>query len=584
MTRKPLHLIGEPMLDLLGIRSLARAAGSWAHKQHVGRFAPIAFLLIAAIGSGVTFSWLGWDLWFLQDDWDFLLTRGTIPGHSRGWFAPHGDHWSTGIIAVYRALFAIFGLAYPAWAVTTVVIHVGVGLAAAALLRRVGCRPWVAAISGALVLFMGSGAEAYLVDNAMNHTGSVALGLLAINAGWGRITHRSTALTWLLLTTSVAFSGTGLTMVVFAGAAFLMTHGWRGAVRLLAGPAALFAYWFVEVGRKGAQTLLDPPTLYLAIPKFIWHGITNALTQFSGVDALGPVLLLILLTIPFLAGARHAGLARLAVAGWFGCAAQFALVGVSRIGFGMDVALVSRYVYLAVILLLPAIALGFELLSEHARRGGPIAALAVSALLLGYVVTGVDRSREFAAGQVGLTKPWEDRFLGIMAAVDAGQVVLTPQTEDWLNSELDPALVTTPEIRAAMPGRAPTAEGLLDAEAIFFTGSRATMFGQPAPQEVSGLSGFSSADDNGICRVFHAVVPGAVLRVVSVRGAEIGLQGSPGQFRTQLQRRDVKSNIVRTWDLNVHGSYVATSARNATLLVILGAPGDYTVCTARPLA
>ena len=49
-------------------------------------------------------------MWFETDSWHYLTERGTVPGHSVGWFEPWGGHWQTVPVLLYRALFAIFGM------------------------------------------------------------------------------------------------------------------------------------------------------------------------------------------------------------------------------------------------------------------------------------------------------------------------------------------------------------------------------------------------------------------------------------------------------------------------------------------
>ena len=44
--------------------------------------------------------------WFYGDEWDFLGHRG-LAGAERSLWAPHNEHWSTGPILIYRALYTL---------------------------------------------------------------------------------------------------------------------------------------------------------------------------------------------------------------------------------------------------------------------------------------------------------------------------------------------------------------------------------------------------------------------------------------------------------------------------------------------
>src|SRR5450830_1294346 len=75
------------------------------------RWGPVVVLVTGLVAAGVLLVQSARQLWFFADDWEFLLTRGTVPGKDLGLFTPHNEHWSTIPILVFRAIFAVFGAA-----------------------------------------------------------------------------------------------------------------------------------------------------------------------------------------------------------------------------------------------------------------------------------------------------------------------------------------------------------------------------------------------------------------------------------------------------------------------------------------
>src|SRR5438067_573536 len=65
--------------------------------------------------------------WFWGDEWAFLAHRRVALTGEHGLWAPHSEHWSTGPILLYRALFALVGLrTYVPYVVVLLLLHVGV--------------------------------------------------------------------------------------------------------------------------------------------------------------------------------------------------------------------------------------------------------------------------------------------------------------------------------------------------------------------------------------------------------------------------------------------------------------------------
>lgn len=553
-----------------------REAGLW-------KFAPWVVLGLALTAAGVIYVYLTHRLWFFQDDWDFLLTRGNVPGHSLGLLEPHGDHWSTGPILIYRGLFETFGLnTYTPWAVTTVVIHLFVALMSAVVVRRLGAGPWVSVSLGIGVAYLGAGAGIFTVDNAMNHSGSLLLGLAALallarNAV--RIEDWRIAAIWGCLVASLAFSGTGVVVVALVVFFVLFDRGLRDAILVLSAPLAIYLLWFIQYGRGGAAGILEPATLYLEVPRFVLRGLSNAVAQTFLLGAGGTVGLVVLAGVALLPPTPAPRLRRLAAAGLLAGVLQFVLIGISRIGFGHEVVDASRYIYITMVLLIGMVTSAvLRVLPHFAPRKRVVAAGAVALLLTGYMINGVDLARAYARGQIPITTIWRDRMLGVIEAHDDGQRFITTETEDWLNSDLDPWLVVDPAIRNVMPQESSTPVGRLDAEAIFMVGVGEEEFGLWNKSVVSFAGAEFTSPRIGGCRSFRVPVAGAVIRVSSRNGTEVGIRGPMESVKTQLERAGIQSNIVRTWETTGGVAHIATSAREADLLITLDSAGDYTMC------
>ena len=90
-----------------------RAAGPLVDELGRGRaakFIPPVLLAIGCIAVFALVTHLSEGMWFLRDDWDYLMKRGTVPEGDRGWFAPYGGHWVTLPIVLFRIVFAFFGM------------------------------------------------------------------------------------------------------------------------------------------------------------------------------------------------------------------------------------------------------------------------------------------------------------------------------------------------------------------------------------------------------------------------------------------------------------------------------------------
>jgi len=139
-----------------------------------------AVLVAALVAGGVLIYQVGRGTTFFYDEWNFILERRT--GGLDAFLRPHGGHWSTVPVAVYRVLFALVGLRhYGAYRATLIGFH----LACCVLLfmiarRRVGAM--LALLPTILLIFLGSAWQDLLWPFQIGYLGSIAAGLASLLA------------------------------------------------------------------------------------------------------------------------------------------------------------------------------------------------------------------------------------------------------------------------------------------------------------------------------------------------------------------------------------------------------------------
>lgn len=540
---------------------------------------PPALVGLGIVGHTIGLVALARTLWFVSDDWDFLLTRGTIPEESKGWWAPHNDHWSTGVIVIYRVLFAFFGMRnYLPYGLVPIAMHAVICVLVFATLRRCGVGPWLAAAATWLLVFFGAGAEAYLWDTVMNLLGSIMFGLGALYAYLRvRPGRRRDVAVWTLLVLGLTFSGTGLTMVALVGAFALTLGTWREAVRVVAVPAAVFALWFALVGHQGARTMPDDPWWFTQIPGYIWTGLTSTTEQGAGVPGSGALLLLVLVLGGLVAAPAGSRLQGLAVAGVFALLVQVTLAAATRVGLS-QFASASRYLYVMAVLLLPCVVAVVGALALRLNRPRWIVAVLSVWMLALYTVNGIKLDRDRYFEHRAYTEPWADRVAGLAMAVDNGPP-LTRKPPEWFNYIFDARLIQHPAIRDDLPTGGRTPANRLEAEQMFYVGVRPRSYQLLKPSTMELTSGWAEKKLKPGCHQYYATSPNPVVTMeTGPDGNEFGVGTSSGKIVTRLIRDGIRSNA-REWLVPPgEPQYVASSAPNAELEVTFETQGQYTFC------
>lgn len=353
-------------------------------------------------------------LYFTADEWDFLVYRG-FHHPALGWMVPHNEHWSALPILIWRLLFTLVGLHHywPYLAFATLA-H----LLALHMLWRIAIRinvtPWLATAIVAGSIPLGVGYQNLIYAFQLGFMGSVAFGMWAIllalglKTGW-RQGPRIIAV-WTLAILGLACTGVGVTMVVGAALITLLVKGFRPAVLVAFVPALVYAGWYEEWGKGAVAT--DPfavnSTNYHMIPGFIANGFSASLSGWLDFTDAGPVVFFGLVAV--VATRRWRGVEAVPLAFLVTSGVFFLITATGRVGLGAVEAGASRYSYVAILLLLPAILVGLD---RWVRRGGLAVPLALSLLL---AASGIVRINTYATTS-GATERLDRNFLVADATV-----------------------------------------------------------------------------------------------------------------------------------------------------------------------
>jgi hypothetical protein len=389
------------------------------------------------------------NVWFFGDDWDFLLDRGLHHPIYSIW-VPHNEHWSTLPILLFRAVVSIDGMHSVAPTLAVLLIaHLGICHLLWRISLGAGVDPWVATALAAIFVVLGSGAEDLTWDFQMGFVGSVLFGLLAIQAdrlALGR--GARLGLTWILLVCSLMCSGIGITMTVACTADRALRAGLRRAALTAVVPAAVYLVWYAVVGRTGLKGDHVTLTSILEIPTYLWTGLSSALGTTLGFSAAGPLAVLLLAGWGIRnAVRRRTGQATpLALAG--ATVILFIVIGLVRTDLGVQEATASRYAYIAIALLLPAIGLALsDLIQGRGRESKPV----LYGLLAIVLVANLSSLRTFAQGRTALDAQTKAQVLAAAHVLVDGDRVLQGSPRIFDNPNVTSKLLLHAELAGQLP-------------------------------------------------------------------------------------------------------------------------------------
>ena len=302
-------------------------------------------------------AYLARDQWFFYDEWDFL-----VPSNGRSLLDPHGGHWSTVPMLLFRAVRSVVGLdTYAPYVAMVIAAH----LAFTHVLWRIAVRaanPWIATLLAGVFSLLGAGSENIFWAFQVGFVGGL---LAAVTAAYLvdvlELTPVRAIAAGVVGVIAVATSGTALPVMVAAVVLACYRHGWRRAAAVF-GPAVLaYAVWFL--------THQDPTDDQLApkgfarlhlIPQYIGSSFVDNLGNTLFAPELGAPLLLALIAFVVVRAGHLWDIDPLAVL-LGGSAVLFATTtALTRAGLGPDQASGSRYTYAVIGLLLPLSAIALS--------------------------------------------------------------------------------------------------------------------------------------------------------------------------------------------------------------------------------
>jgi hypothetical protein len=326
---------------------------------------------VSALAAWAILVWMGRGLSFYSDEWYYIEGRSLFDPAT--WFPPHGEHWATVHVVVFRLLMEIVGLrTYVPYHALLIGLHIVVAAMVFILLRRWAGAPFALA-GGLLILFFGSGFENLFWAFQIMFVGTIALGLVTVWLLDHPATGRRAAIVLCLLTVGLATSGLGLIFLAVVGLTMLLRPDWRRWVPGLAIPALIYVAWYVAIGHSGTGSQRNPFTIdqVLLTPGFVAEGIGHSIGSITGF----PPVLAGLAGLALVAGLVVAAIQRRpipvpTIALGFGVVLQYTLIGLTRAGIFAGQSDYTRYTYLGGILTLLAIGAAAGTLRMPAEPAG----------------------------------------------------------------------------------------------------------------------------------------------------------------------------------------------------------------------
>ena len=330
----------------------------------------------------VTLIVLARDMGFRGDDWDLIVNRSLASPAS--WMTSFNEQWVAVPAVIFRAIFAVVGMhSYLPY----LAVLLGLHLLVAEAIRRIATAmsgPIVGYLAATLILFLGVGSE--------NLTWAFQIGMvLATAAGFWAVEsvafHRRPQLAALLLTLAVASHAIGAVFVAICLIVALVLRLGTAAIAWLLLPALALLAWLLAYG---LPVLVPRSTTFVhslpAVPSFVGAGFAWAAGGVFGLGPFAGALLLLSLVIVAWRVHRRASWAALAAGGLVGLVAEYVLISISRAQFGTISAGWSRYLYVAVPLVIITLSAWFGNLGGHPVRWNQTGAVALAGLTAAAVI------------------------------------------------------------------------------------------------------------------------------------------------------------------------------------------------------
>lgn len=328
--------------------------GWWA-KAHWGLLLGALVLLVMA-GQGQH---------FFYDEWAFVGGKMDAFPFPDRYLLPHNEHWSLLPLLAYRALGATVGVgSYWPYLGLLLLLHLGVTHVLWRLMLVTGSKPVVATVLAAVFSVIGAAAEDLVWAFQIGFVGSTLLGVTAVYlALTGSVTWRKSGVLTAVTLGSLATSGVGLAYLIVVPSVYAWRRRRHAAV-VFCLPLLVYATWYTTYSASFIHAPHVSATLPVMVGAFVVLGLTAALTRYLGFENTAASFLVV--GVPLLAAltlacrswwADRTLVGRTQCAMCVGAVAFFSTVGMARAGLGPSFATTARYVYVAIALLLPSLAL-----------------------------------------------------------------------------------------------------------------------------------------------------------------------------------------------------------------------------------
>jgi hypothetical protein len=347
--------------------------------------------VLTLVGAGIFLLYEATKQWFDLDEWDFLAYRGVRLGN-HGIFYPHNEHWVTIPILVWRGIFSLVGVRdYWLYALPMILAHLAIVYLLWRLMLRHNVEPWTATLLVAAFAVLGVGSEELSRAFQLTFLGSVAFGLLAIDA----IERGKLWIPALWGLCALMCSNIGVPMLVGCVLVALVRRRPAAAAIAAVPPALCFVIWYEVIGHAGTRASADLASLSVGgLATYVWTGLTASTGGFvDGSPRLGALIVAVLAGAAVVRRNVPAALALTSVA-------FYAFVAIGRLQLGTNEAAAPRYSYISIALFLPLIGqLLTMLVRNHDVR--PLILSALVVLVGANAVLLESSSSHFAAGLQG---------------------------------------------------------------------------------------------------------------------------------------------------------------------------------------
>lgn len=355
--------------------------GAW-FVDHSAQLALGAFVAYLVVAFFLLLLHFGEGSWFQGDDWGFIEGRSMWSFDDL--MRPQNGHWSAVPVIAFQALYKVVGLrSYLPYMGTTIVLHLTLATLLRVVMRRAGAGPWVATIVAGTYVLFGVGYENILLGIQISMVASMVFGIaqLLLSDHDGPFDRRD-AIGLACGLVAIMASSIGIPMVVAVGVAVLIRRGWRLALATTAPLAAIYVAWMVwqrSVGGFGEVDQFGTRNVGALVEWVIsaTTGVFVSLGQYPAVAVALAALLIGGCALAWVPLDRDSfrRLANAPIALLVGGIALSALVGTQRAdlaqAFGLDLARSSRYMAMATVMTLPALAVAAAAVIRRWRVAAP---------------------------------------------------------------------------------------------------------------------------------------------------------------------------------------------------------------------